>query len=361
MPVIPGFFNRYDEIINCSSDFTRLLMMNEYNDIIVKNRLAGFSAAIPPDSIKFFYDRIINMSSNVHNYLLNICKNTHDETNIHPNVHSMLYLFSKNTLFFDLIIRGKSAFDTQYRYLDEQIAQDLGGGLGMITAIMANQTLYDLPNIFDAEYDVKWWSRGYTGKMSFLGALTPRNQSSGEKLMGYYDFPGSIAKNTIKKGDKIFNRAPLLTYASPEQAMEFGIRQALSHPGADLPQLDIFKDYFARRIIFEIDFFTARNIALWTNPGSPEIIYPADNCFEVTEIEECIAQGQTLALVVRLRQVDNTWPTGQPRRDMLTGEFYDNPLPLHVSSDGLLAARGSLTEMTPLQSMVIQMAEEQKT
>ncbi|ENU1228161.1 hypothetical protein ON011_002213, partial [Providencia rettgeri] len=202
--------------------------------------------------------------------------------------------------------------------------------LSPLLAAVYNLAIDDLPLLKPIDYDVKWWSRGYEGSMAFIGANTRINPDGG-KFEGFYAFPDAVGNNMIKKGDIISNRGPILAHASPYKPMEFCLRQSMSHPDSDLPDYEDYWEFgFARRIIFEIDFITARNVAPWSAPDREELIFLADRRFKVVEIDEATFNYKTLALVVRLQEIpESSVPKKTPYRDLISGETYYSPIPIN--------------------------------
>lgn len=357
MPVIPGFFNRYDEIVNCSSDFARLIMNDEYKTFIIESRLAGFPDFPAPDAIEYFNDTTITMADRVHHYLMNLGRYANNNFNKLDDVGIMYYLLAKNQYFFYRIFANLPPLDSYYG-LDDLLAKELSQSpWGIAIAVTANKTIADLPSFTSDNYDVKWWSRGYEGQMAFIGANTSINTQGG-KFQGFYAFPNAVGYNMIKRGDIISNRAPILAYASPYRPMEFCLRQAMNYLDPHLPGFDAYEELFARRVVFEIDFISAKNIAPWAGPEAEELIFAANRRFKVVEIEESVAQGQTIGLIVRLQEIpESSVPSGTRYRDLISGEFYDKLADTKVDLNTLSIDSRSQSEITAIQQAVINLAK----
>lgn len=328
MPVIPGYFNRYDQIEVGCLNFSRMLLQNNYNDF-VKWSLAGLQNKSPLSGDEF-NDSVVIKSDEVFQML------RHHGRFGFPGWDKLislggpgfgLYVILKNESLFRRNARGES-FLPYYDGLDEKISNYAHGvtpdfSIPEMWASNLNNSLAFFQNIKDVNfYDVKNWTRGYEGKMGFLGVTMPLNPEGGP-FGGYYKFPDAQGSSFINVGDLVTTRIPLTMYASPEKSIEFCLRQSVYYADYTLPGMDDLKTNFpggfARTVFFEFDLLTGFNVAPFSQPGDKEIIKEMYSTFKVTRIDESVVNGQPICLVVSLQEVPKDVTI--KKRDLVDGQF----------------------------------------
>lgn len=289
MPLVPNWFELIPEFVLNAPRFMRRLINNEYDDWLSNEQWAinDFGPVLPRE-LSTFSDDIANSARRVTGYLRYLGEHVHS-SEYHPgNIDRfVINLYSQNSLPFHAITRGMP-LQQSYEDMDASLVQEYfpNTAIGQETVNSLNHILQQLPTLSPDEYDVSWWTQGYTGQMVFRGALTlpnpdPNIPSSAHGAI--YNFNSQLAGDrVININDVVTNTDFMSTSAHPTVAAEFVIRQALTWPGNNTSTINVDTHY--RRVMFRIDMWSGRNICPWTNLEQAEILFPLHSLFRVQEI-----------------------------------------------------------------------------
>lgn len=321
MPIDPTWFKYVPEFALAAPRFLRRLIQNEYTEWVAEE-LWGVELPPLPRELSTFSDDIAASARQAYNYLndLAISRRPSDYWPNSPE-RFIINIYSRNSLPFHATTRGMP-LQSSYEDMDEQLVrQYFGSPEHAIQSINALQSqLRALPMLEPLEYNVAWWTQGYSGMMVFRGALTLPNPNSGP-TQAIYNYGSLAGPNVINVGDVVINTDFMSTSAHPSVAAEFVIRQALPYPGSNTaPQIIV--DALYRRVLFRIDMRTGRNICPWTNLQQAEILFPLRSLFQVVSVEV-----GTYGLLVHLRELTQTEINNLTRtpKNIMTGHDVKYP------------------------------------
>ncbi|HDZ1004103.1 TPA: hypothetical protein RRU80_005366 [Klebsiella variicola] len=289
MPLVPDWFKLIPEFVLNAPRFMRRLINNEYEDWI-SNELWGINVDGPPlpRELGTFSDDIANSARRVTGYLRYLGEHVHASEYLPGrDDRFVINLYSRNSLPFHAITRGMGLLQ-QYEDMDPSLVREYfpNTTIGLQTVNNLNNVLRQVPILLASEYDVSWWTQGYTGQMVFRGALTLPNPDPNIPSTYHgaiYNFNQQlVGDRIINTGDIVTNTDFMSTSAHPSVASEFVIRQALSWPGNNTPTISTDTHY--RRVMFRIDMWSGRNVCPWTNLEQAEILFPLLSLFRVVDI-----------------------------------------------------------------------------
>lgn len=301
MPINPGCFDYIPEFMLSAPRFFRRLANNEYDRWMEADDVPAANASLPmPRNLTTFSDDIQEASSRAHNYLLHLALRRAPDRFLQRLTTEqlvVLHLYTMNSVPFHAITR---CWDLQAEYDDIDPAYiaryfpNRAVGLQTVSILSAALTQIGLLNL--QEYNVSWWTQGYSGMMVFRGALTAPNP--GHPTGTIYDYNGAITGDrVIHVNDIVTNTDFMSTSAHPSVAAEFVVRQTAVWPGGVVPSISV--DAQPRRVFFRIDMLSGRLIVPATQLNQAEILFPLYSLFWVSRIEA----DPTYGLLVSLREV----------------------------------------------------------
>lgn len=289
MPINPDWFKFIPEFILTAPRFMRRLINNEYEDWLT-NELWGITeqGAQIPRELGTFSDDLGQSAIRATGYLRYLGESVH-RTEYNPGGEDRFYinLYSRNSLPFHAVTRGMP-LQSSYEDMDPSLVQTYfpNAQVGQETVNALSNALRSIPALTANEYDVSWWSQGYSGMMVFRGALTLPNPDTAILNHGaIYNYNGALSGDRIISVNSIVTNTDFMsTSAHPTVASEFVIRQAVSWSGGQGEVPGIVVDALYRRVMFRIDMLSGRNICPWTNLNQAEILFPLRSLFRVREI-----------------------------------------------------------------------------
>lgn len=298
MPVNPGSFQYIPEFMLSAPRFFRRLANNEYDMWMEADDVPAASSPLSmPRNLTTFSDDIQEVCARAHNYLLHLALRRAPDRflgRLSSEQLVVLHLYTMNSVPFHAITR---CWDLQAEYEDidpAYIARYFPNReAGLQTVGILSSALTQIGLLNSEEYDVSWWTQGYSGMMVFRGALTAPNpgQASGT----IYDYNGSVTGDrVIHVNDIVTNTDFMSTSAHPSVATEFVIRQTAVWPGGAEPAISV--DAHFRRVFFRIDMLSGRLIVPMTQLNQAEILFPLYSLFRVTSIEADPTYGLLVAL-----------------------------------------------------------------
>lgn len=322
MPIDKSYFTLIPEDILNAPRFARRLIRREYegwleNSLISANR----GGAILPRDLSTFSEDLGLSAQHATNYLRYLGTTTHrDRYDLDDQSRRIIQVYSMNSLPFHAITRGwdlgarDSYQDLDPVYIDTYFPNRQ---VGLQSVAALNDVLRSIPVLNVDEFDVSYWSQGYSGQMVFRGALTLPNQATSDRFDGaiyQYDSGMSGRDNVISVGNIVTNTDFMSTSAHPSVACEFVIRQAYTWAGEQTSSA-ISINCAPRRVFFRIEMRYGRNITPWTVLDQAEILFPTRSLFRVREI----VRGEH-GLMVHLEELTNNEAAGVTQaKNMFTG------------------------------------------
>lgn len=319
MPIKPGCFDYIPEFMLSAPRFFRRLANNEYDTWMTADSVPTTDEPLPmPRNLTTFSDDIQEVCARTHNYLLHLALRRAPDrflSRLSSEQLVVLHLYTMNSVPFHAITRcwrlqaEYDDIDPAYiaRYFPNQ-------EVGLRTVSILSSALTRIGLLNSEEYDVSYWTQGYSGMMVFRGALTAPNPSQGSGTI--YDYNGSIrGDRIIRVNDIVANTDFMSTSAHPSVAAEFVVRQTAPWvPGMDAT---ISVDAHFRRVFFRIDMLSGRLIVPMTQLNQAEILFPLFSLFRVTSIEA----DPTYGLLVALKELTpEEKETVTEAKNIMTGE-----------------------------------------
>lgn len=318
MPINPGCFEYIPEFMLSAPRFFRRLANNEYDRWMEADDVPAANVSLAmPRNLTTFSDDIQEASSRAHNYLLHLALRRAPDRFLQRLTTEqlvVLHLYTMNSVPFHAITR---CWDLQAEYEDidpAYIARYFPNrAVGLQTVSILSAALQQIGLLNPQEYNVSWWTQGYSGMMVFRGALTAPNPGQGSGTI--YDYNGTVAGDrVIHVNDIVTNTDFMSTSAHPSVAAEFVVRQAAVWPGGLEPSISIDAQF--RRVFFRIDMLAGRLIVPMTQLNQAEILFPLYSLFQVTSIDVDRAYG----LLVALRELTPTESAGvNNAKNIMTG------------------------------------------
>lgn len=326
MPRNPSRFIYIDDFILAAGWFMRRLIEGNYGSWMNLNlwgsgdSASGNEVALPRDLSTFSNDLGI-ASGRAHEYLFALAFRQRERYDFENLDRFFIVLYSQNSVPFHEITRNWDLAG-HYEEMDDVIVQTYFGdrAAGQRTVAGLSATLETVPLLTPDVYDVANWTDGYSGQMVFRGALTAPNAAE-PTHQAVYNYSGELTgDNIISVDDIVTNTDFMSTSASPSAAAEFIIRQAVIVPGgANVPEVVV--DALYRRVMFQIDMWSGRNITPWTELRQAEILFPLTSLFRVTSI-----RISDYGLIVELAEVPlDDQATITTAKNIITGAIVHLP------------------------------------
>lgn len=292
MPIDKSYFFFIREDILNSNRFERRLITGEYenwlNNSLIASPPSGNGVSLPRD-LSTFSDDLQISAQHATNYLRYLGITTH-RNQYRPDDESraIIQVYSMNSLPFHAITRNlplgarDSYEDMDPAYIDMYFSSR---EVGLRSVQLLNTVLREIPPLTPAEYNVSYWSQGYSGMMVFRGALTLPNSETMDRFDGaIYQYDSAMSgQRVIRVNDIVTNTDFMSTSAHPSVACEFVIRQAYIWAG-EQSSTAISVDCAPRRVFFRIEMLYGRNITPWTVLSQAEILFPTRSLFIVLDI-----------------------------------------------------------------------------